>query len=405
MRHVRQRLTGLRGRAGPILRERITDVRVKAGLAGQGAIGAALAWSASYYLVGNPQPVFSPIVAVGTLASSAGKRLRSIFELVIGIGLGIGVGDLLFFAIGTGAWQLGLIVGLAIITAVALGGSGAVVTQAAATSVLIVSLTPYERIEKPRIIDAFIGGSAALLVALLLPLNPIRVVVQVVDPLIDALADNLTELSKAMQAGDAPRARKALAALRDLQDRLPELHEAIDAGRETATLAPTRWRRRAALRRYVKSGQHLHRVVHNCGTMARRTVTMIEDNEPAPSTLADAIRLLGEALCVLHHELSSGLEPQASRVWTRRATSEAGRAYQAGVGLSGSVVVAQIRTIASDLLRASGLDRDEDQANQVVREEIARSTHAEARRQSQEQHRTVTERPGAIGPEEEPPTS
>ncbi|HEX5540514.1 MAG TPA: FUSC family protein [Micromonospora sp.] len=389
-------MADLRRRARPLLHERIADVRMKAGLAGQGGIGAALAWGVSHNLFGIEQPVFAPIVAAGTLASSAGKRLRSVVELAIGIALGIGVGDLLIFVIGTGAWQLALVVSLAIIAAIALSGSGAIVTQAASTSVLVVTLTPLVgRIEKPRIIDAFVGGSAALLVALVLPLNPMRVVVQVIDPLMDDLTDQLVEVGKGLRAGDGERVRRALTRLRELQDQLPALHDAIDAGRETATLAPTRWRRRGALRRYVNSGQYLHRVVHNCGTLARRAVTMIEDKEPVPSTLSDAIRLLAEAVNVLHHELASGLEPQGARIWTRRATSEAGRAYQAGVGLSGSVVVAQIRTIASDLLRATGLNRDEEEANQVVREEISRSIQIEARQQSEEQHRPVAERPGA----------
>ncbi|HET6212813.1 MAG TPA: hypothetical protein VFE14_08080, partial [Micromonosporaceae bacterium] len=42
-----------------------------------------------------------------------------------------------------------------------------------------------------------------------------------------------------------------------------------------------------------------------------------------------------------------------------RAVREAGDAYRVGVGFSGSVVVAQVRSIASDLLRAAGLDHDE----------------------------------------------
>jgi hypothetical protein len=40
-----------------------------------------------------------------------------------------------------------------------------------------------------------------------------------------------------------------------------------------------------------------------------------------------------------------------------RAVDSAGRAYALGVGFSGSVVVAQVRSTANDLMRASGLSQ------------------------------------------------
>jgi hypothetical protein len=70
----------------------------------------------------------------------------------------------------------------------------------------------------------------------------------------------------------------------------------------------------------------------------------------------------------LHDELGAGRQPEASRERALRAASEAGRAYADGVGFSGTVVVAQVRTIASDLLRAGGIERTE--ANRLVRRAI-----------------------------------
>jgi len=343
------------------------------GLACQAGLAAALAWIGAHELLGSDEPVFAPIVAVATLVASAGQRLRSIIELIFGIALGIAVGDFLIFLIGTGPWQLALIVILAVVIAVAMGASASVITQAAATGVLIVTLSPaVSNIESPRVVDALVGGASVLLVALLLlPLNPMRLVRHEADPLLDDLAQQGTKVGRALRDADVRASGEALDRLRELQDDLPDLHDAIDAGRETANLSPLRWRRRGELKRYVGAAPYLHRVTHNCGGLARRTVTMIEDEEPVPPALPDAILLLAEAIRVLHHELAEGLEAQASRVWTRRACTEAGRAYETGVGLSGGVVVAQIRTIASDLLRASGLDRPEDDVNRIVREAVA----------------------------------
>ena len=48
--------------------------------------------------------------------------------------------DLLVIAIGTGAWQLAVVVGLAMVAAVLVGGGVLLVNQAAVSAVLVVTL-------------------------------------------------------------------------------------------------------------------------------------------------------------------------------------------------------------------------------------------------------------------------
>jgi uncharacterized membrane protein YgaE (UPF0421/DUF939 family) len=364
-----RRLAELHRERGVPLHERISRLRVSGGLAVQAGLAAALAWYIAHDLLGLKSPVFAPIAAVGTLASSVGQRLRRTIELVIGVALGIAVGDALIIATGVGVWGLGLIVTLAILSATFLGWSAAVVTQAASTGVLLVTVSPSTtNLELSRVLEALIGGVVALAVAaLLLPLNPLRVVDRAAEPALDTLARELIEASEALKTRDAGRARLALDHLRAADEELTELKDAIEAGRETAALSPARWGKRAALSRYVESAEYLHRILRNSGALVRRAVTMIEDQEPMPPTLPRAVRLIGEAISVLHYEMSSGLEPEAARERSLRAVSEAGEAYVTGVGLSGSVVVAQVRTIASDLIRTTGLDEHEDAANSLVR--------------------------------------
>src|SRR3954465_4435563 len=98
--------------------------RIRGGLmlAVQAGVGAALAWFIAHDLIGRPSPFFAPIAAVITLASSVGQRLRRTTELVLGVAIGIGLGDSIILLIGTGPWQIGLIVLLAILFATAVGG-------------------------------------------------------------------------------------------------------------------------------------------------------------------------------------------------------------------------------------------------------------------------------------------
>ncbi|MEO3928230.1 FUSC family protein [Micromonosporaceae bacterium B7E4] len=368
----RERIANLakefRRRSRATVRDRWHAVRFNLVLALQAGVAAALAWVGSHEFLNNPSPVFAPISAIGTIASSVGQRLRRTVELIIGVAVGIGLGDALVFAAGPGPWQLGVIVTLAIVVTIFLGGGPAVVTQAAATAVLIVTVeTPHEaNIESPRVIDALIGGFAGLVViALVLPLNPLRVVDRAARPALGRLAEELSETSEAIKARDPGRAQAALDRLREVERHLQGFEEALEGGRETSILAPVRWHRRGALTQYVESSEYIEHAVHNSGTLIRRAVTALEDEEPIPEEMSNAVALLAEAVRLLRKDLGLGVRPEGAREQALQAIGQAGRAYAEGVGFSGSVVIAQVRTTGSDLLRATGIERLE--ANQLVR--------------------------------------
>ena len=83
--------------------------------------------------------------------------------------------------------------------------------------------------------------------------------------------------------------------------------------------------------------------------------------------MPDAVQDLAESVRLLLQEFGAGKpEPQQAREQALRAVASAGRAYAEGVGLSGSVVIAQVRTTASEVIRATGLNQE--QANQLIRQ-------------------------------------
>jgi uncharacterized membrane protein YgaE (UPF0421/DUF939 family) len=364
---VARSLEELRHRGKTTLRDRVRRVHDSFGLALQAGLAAGLSWILAHELLSNPQPVFAPISAVGTAAAAVGQRFRRTVELIFGVAVGVFVGDVLVYLLGTGPWQLGLIVTLAIIAALFLGGSVGVVIQSAATAVLIVTLSPSEaNLEFPRFFDALVGGASALLVsAVLLPLNPLRTINRAAKPALDLLANELDKTAQALRERDSAKAQGALDKLRQNQDELDALGQAIDGAKEATTLSPARWHRRSALAHYVEAAEPIDRAMRNSGTLIRRSITLIEDDEPIPDAMPSAIWDLAESVRRLRHEFSTEAEPHGAREQALRAVSEAGRAYAEGVGFSGNVVVAQIRTAASDLLKASGLEQGE--ANRLVR--------------------------------------
>jgi uncharacterized membrane protein YgaE (UPF0421/DUF939 family) len=363
---------GLARRTGAHLRDRVRRVRMNVLLALQAGLAAGLAWLIAHEAIGHRAPFFAPIAAVVTLAVSVGQRLRRAFELVFGVAIGIAVGDVLIYVIGTGPWQIGLVVTLAIVTAIFAGGGSALVTQAASSAVLVATLTPpASGVSYDRFVDALVGGLVGLgVMALLLPVNPLTVVGRAAGPALDVLAEGLTETAEGLAARDGARVEAALARLRAAEGDLRTLQEAIGAASETAALAPARWRTRGALNQYIDAAEHVARALRNSRVLVRRALALMRDGEALPPPLVEAVRALGEAVSWLRRELADAAPPVAARERALRAASEAGVAYEEGVDFSGSVIVAQVRSAAVDLVRASGLDADE--ANRLVRRAVGR---------------------------------
>ncbi|MFI5837498.1 FUSC family protein [Micromonospora sp. NPDC051300] len=370
-RRVPRRMRGAGDRvreAGRASRERLRTyfiVAVQAGLA------AALAWLIAREALGNPDPTFAPAAAVGVIAASLGGRTRRTVELVVGVVLGIVVGDALIHLLGTGPWQTGVIVFLAVTAAVLVRGTGALVTQAGGTAVLVATLTPVSPdLELPRTINALVGGAVGLLVVLVLaPLNPLRTVRRVADPALDIFAREMTASAEALARGDLRAADAVLTRMRAAEPELDRIDELVSAADEVVRFSPVRWRRRRALAAYRRGAEHLDRAFRNSRALVRRVGTTLRDDEPVPPDLPAALEHFGAAIRLLHREFLAAREPLAARERVLRAVREAGAACRQDIGFSGTIVVSQLRTAANDVLRATGVPPDE--ARRLVRRAAA----------------------------------
>lgn len=365
-------LSDFGARSAATFADRVRRLRATRLLILQSGVAAALAWLTAHNLIGHKAPFFAPVAAVIVLGVAVGQRLRRAAELVVGVALGIGVGDILIYFIGTGPWQIALVVMLAISTAVFFGGSATVIGQAASSAVLVATLAPPSTgIYYSRFTDTLIGGTVGVLVmALLLPLNPLTTVQRAANPALDLLATELEHSAAALENSDVHEGRVALETMRASEDQLATFRNALKVAAETATLAPVRWHARAPLAQYVDSAIHIDRAIRNSRVLARRTVSALDDGEPASPGLVEALRILSGAVRTLRSELSAGIQPKKTREAALAAVAQAADAYRAGVGFSTGVVVAQIRSIATDILRATGLD--ESTSTRAVRRAVGR---------------------------------
>ncbi|KAB1904934.1 aromatic acid exporter family protein [Micromonospora sp. AMSO31t] len=350
-------------------RDRRRQLAIYSVVAVQAGLAAGLAWLAAREIgVSMHNPVFAPIAAVSTVAAAVGQRLRRVVELIAGVGLGILIADGLLALIGRGAAQTGLIVTATILIAIALTGRGGLITQAGGTAVLVSSVTPTaSKVEVPQLVNAVTGGVIGLIVVIaLFPLNPLRIVHKAAVPAMNRLSAQLTAAGRALANRDAAGAQAALDQLRDMGSELTRLSDALQGANEVVRFSPQQRRWRNALQQYSDGAEHLNRVVLASRGLTRRSVTLITDKEPLPPTLPDAVTSLGLAVRDLDRDFVAGREPDQARRRSLTAVCQASEACQAGLGLSGTAIMAQVRTIAGELLQATTIGRTD--ANRLIRQ-------------------------------------
>lgn len=331
------------------------------------ALAAACAWLIANHLLGHTRPVFAPVSAVITLGLTVGQRPRRALEVALGVALGIGVADLLVSAIGTGAVQIGAVIALAMAAALLLGGGPLLASQAAISAVLVVTIqSPSGGLTLTRFYDALVGGTTALLVAaLVLPVDPVGVVRRRLVPLLAELASLLETVAAALERRDRTAAERALLEARELEPLLAELHEAVDAAGETARITPAKRSQIGVLDRHVEAARQVDYAYRNVRVLARGVIRAIALHDATPPSVHEALRELAAAARGLPAFMEDPELGAAGREAALRAAALANAALEDTANMSVSHVVAQIRSTATDFLRAYGVERE--QATEEVR--------------------------------------
>lgn len=327
----------------------------------QTGLAAGLAWIVAVDVVGHPRPFFAPVAAVVCIGVALGVRLRRVVELVVGVSVGIGVGDLLITAIGSGPWQIALVVMLAMSTAVLVDGGTMIALQAGSSAVLVATLLPPSQgLGLARMEDALVGGLVGLVVTALLPANPITVAHRHGRVVLGELAALLRDVATAVDEQDVVKAAHALSRARATQAAVNEFRTALQTSAEIAMIAPIHWRHRTELGRYAAAADPVDRALRNTRVLARRAVAAVRDSETIPDLLPKVLRQFADAVDVLQTELARAQEPRAARDAVAAAsTAVTEELAKDGGGFSVRVVVAQLRSISVDLLQATGVGRDD----------------------------------------------
>ncbi len=363
-------------RAASLSRGRV--LRATAPAIAQTAIAAALAWFVALELVGHPQPFFAPVAAIIALGIVVGQRARRAAELAVGVAVGVAVADALVILLGSGTLQIGLVVALAMVSAVALGGTRLVVGQAASSAVLVATIDVPTSFDVARPIDALVGGGVAIAVHYLLPIDPVRLARRHAGPLLDRFADALDDTAHALEAADHDTAVEALVTMRDRETAVAAFREATIGGVETARYSPLRRRERTVVKRYAIAAPEVDLAVRNSRVLARRVVRAADLDAHVPPQAPAGIRDLAVAVRALRTALEDPSTVVEARGVALQAAARATLALEMTGNLSVSVIIGQVRSIATDLLRALGTTQDA--AADAIRQAAAGASAAEGLR-------------------------
>ncbi|WP_051162776.1 FUSC family protein [Nocardia transvalensis] len=328
----------------------------------QCAVGAALAWFLAHRVVGHPQPFFAPMAAIISIGVSFGARLRRSVELVAGVAVGIGIGDFFISRVGTGPWQIALVVAFAMAMAVFLNGGAIIPMQAASSAVLVATLMPPSAGGgTARMVDALVGGLVGIVVVAIIPLHPVRRARQQAADILAVVGKALVDCADGLHEQDPERIKAALESARGTQPQIDGLRSALEGGREVSRISPLYWNSRQRLETIRATADPLDNVVRNTRVLLRRALTLVRDDEILDPRLIDEVEELGKATDVVRRYMLADPDEQpdaaeATRV-LRRVAKGATKDLVAGAGLSAHVVFAQLRSIVVDLMQVCGVRR------------------------------------------------
>jgi uncharacterized membrane protein YgaE (UPF0421/DUF939 family) len=259
-----------------------------------------------------------------------------------------------------------VVVILAVAVAVFANGGTLLVNQAGASAVLVATLLPPGQAGGlARCVDALVGGLVGVLVVGVLPSDPVGPVRRDARRLLDELAGVLSGVAEALRDRDVDAAHAALGRARRTQPLIDGLRAAVRGGHEVTATSPMHRGRRRVLARYAELAERADYAMRNTRVLARRAHSALLDGEPAVPDLPDVLAELATAVRRMTAELTR--EGDLARVRgsvldvVRHAKVMSDDAA-ALLGPSEQVLVAQVRSLALDLLQGTGMAGDEARA-------------------------------------------
>ena len=341
----------------------------------QTAAGAGLAYFLATFFLGAQQAFYAPVVAIVCLSLTLGQPARRAILITIGVSVGLTVASLLVLVIGVGSAQIGVVVVLAMATAVLFSDNTLLVNQAAISAILVVALQPPQEtgFSPDRFLDALVGGGVALAINYLFPADPERMVEGAVRPIFDKLASSLKEVAAALKDSDLDKAEQALSEARGIDEQISGFQNTLIAAQATARFSPLKRRELSHLELYSAVAERIDLAVRGVRSVTRAATGVTRYGNPVSGPLSEAVLDLSRAIQALDNYLENFSDPEETRQLALEAAHKATAALKEHSGdLDAGMLAGQIRTTTLDILMSTNMEQR--QAIEVLEEAAGRAS-------------------------------
>lgn len=359
-----RRFAVARARSGGIRAGRSVVPALQMTIAGVGSFALAET------LLGHDGPLFAAVAAMIALGFTKEPRLRKVVEVAAGCTLGIFIGDMVLHIFGAGLVTASFVLFISVMLARLLDNSSLLAMQMGLQALLVVLIpAPESGLLGPfsRSADAILGGTVAMLIALLTPKDPRREPIRELRGVVDDLVLALRETARAIRTSESREAWHALIRCRGIQSQIDDAEAAVSSAQELTRYSPAYRRHRHYVRRMGRLTEKMDLAVRSMRVITRRAVSMVDNaslNDDATTSLSALLDELADAVHMLARAVSEPGPASAERMEAAQhgLAAVATRLHPTRLEidtLEGESVVLMLRTMIVDVMEAAGLTHEE----------------------------------------------
>jgi uncharacterized membrane protein YgaE (UPF0421/DUF939 family) len=319
-------------------------------------------YSIAHWGLQHAFPILAITVTINSLGFARDARPARVAETVLGILLGVALSDGLSLLIGSGLWQLVVVLAVVFVVGRAVSSNPAFAVAAAVPSALVVILPVPDGGPFGRTFDAAIGGVIALLATALIPRDPARAAGRDRRRLFAAIDEGIASVVDALQAGDTAAGELGLERLRRTQPLVDAWRVGLESAVAIARISPFLRARLPELERHRRVQSAADLTTRHLRTVARRVEFLVRDAQPRPA-LAGLVGQVRTGIRMLGDELD---DPQVAGAARSLLADVARRLDPTEVvpdgHLTDAALVLMLRPLVVDLLHGTGLPLDDARA-------------------------------------------
>ena len=325
-------------------------------------VGALLAYSLAHYGLNHETPLLAITVCITSLGFSRDARPKRILQTAIGMVVGVAISDLALSVLGSGVWQLGLVLIVVLLAARFISGSSAFALTAGIQAMLVQLLPVPAGGVFIRTSDGLIGGLLAILVTALIPRDPRGLARTDANKLFDFFIESLNSLRLALRDVNMDVADDALRKVRKSQPLIDNWRMSLDSAVAISRISPFLNKYRDELKGQVRLMRGMDLATRNLRVIVRRVDFLLKDGTSRPY-LADLCDQLHSAVSLMREGLNDAealdnAEQELLEIIRQLDPKRFGIADQ----IREASVLLLLRPLVVDLLCASGMSEDDARA-------------------------------------------